>query len=141
DEPPEPTKKPSAADSADVDLKTAARQATHPDIKKLFLDLAVPHDQVTIKTTDRDVLVRPLEDYIEDLSKVKTQLKLRQFNNKWEASETWNADPSRLSKIVYYEQFAQERVKKFINLHRQDTDPGKPKNLTRLEKLLVAEQA
>ncbi|MBI1915468.1 MAG: hypothetical protein HYS12_12140 [Planctomycetes bacterium] len=141
DEPPEPAKTPAADGPADVDLKSAARQATHPDVKKLFLDLAVPHDQVTIKSSDRDVLIRPLEDYIEDLSKVKTKLKLRPLNNKWEANETWNADPSTLSKILSYEQLAQERVKEFINLHRQDTGPGKPKNLTRLEKLLAAEQA
>src|SRR5207249_11669408 len=111
------------------------------DVKKLFLDLAVPHDQVTIKSSDRDVLIRPLEDYIDDLAKVKTKLKLREFNDKWEASQTRNADPSTLSKIVYYEQLAQDRVKEFMKLHRQDTGPGKPQNLTRLEKLLAAEQA
>src|SRR3954451_9535685 len=32
DEPPEPAKKTSAVGTADVDLKTAARRATHPDV-------------------------------------------------------------------------------------------------------------
>src|SRR6185295_20277001 len=62
DEPPEPAKTPAAGAPADVDLKTAARHATHPDIKKLFLDLAVPHDQITIRSSDRDVLIRPLDE-------------------------------------------------------------------------------
>ena len=139
-----PPKKSSAVGSAEVDLKTAARQATHPDIKKLFEDLAVPHDQVTIKNTltqDRDVFVSPLADYIDDLSKVKTSIKIIEFNDKWEKQKPRNAEPSTLKKIVYYEQLAQQRVKEFINLHREDTGPGKPKNLTPLEKLLVAEQA
>src|SRR4051812_20887894 len=35
DEPPEPAKTPATGAPADVDLKTAARHATHPDIKKL----------------------------------------------------------------------------------------------------------
>src|SRR6266542_61207 len=107
DEPPEPAKKPSAVGSADVDLKTAARQATHPDIKKLFEDLAVPHDQITIKNTltqDRDDFISPLEDYIDDLSKVKTSIKVIAFNNKWEKEKPRNAEPSTLRKIVYYEQ-------------------------------------
>src|SRR5215831_19426637 len=141
DESSEPAKKSSAVGSAEVDLKTAARRATHPDVKKLFEDLAVPHDQVTIKGSDRDQAVRPLPDYIDDLSKVKTEIKLYPLNNKWEAGKFWNASPSTLSKIVYYEQLAQQRVKEFVNLHREDTGPGKPKNLTPLDKLLFAEQA
>jgi ABC-type transport system substrate-binding protein len=144
DEPPEPAKTPTAGGPADVDLKTAARQATHPDIKKLFLDLAVPHDQVTIKnnlTADRDVFITPLEDYIEDFSKVKTSIKMRTFNNKWEKDETWNMAASGIRRIEYYEQLAQKRVKEFLDLKRQDAGPKQPKNLTRLEKLLAAEQA
>src|SRR5262249_3008369 len=43
--------------------------------------------------------------------------------------------------ILYYEQLAQQRVKEFLNLNRQYTGPKDPKNLTRLEKLLAAEQA
>src|SRR5215831_12896826 len=92
DESSEPAKKSSAVGSAEVDLKTAARRATHPDVKKLFEDLAVPHDQA----------VRPLPDFIDDLSKVKTEIKLYPLNNKWEAGKFWNASPSTLSKIVYY---------------------------------------
>src|SRR5258708_2065275 len=50
DEPSDPARNPAAGAPADIDLKSAARQATHPDIKKLFLDLSVPHDQVTIQS-------------------------------------------------------------------------------------------
>src|ERR1051326_2164764 len=75
DEPPESTKKPAPGAPADIDLKAAARQATHPDIKKLFLDLAVPHDQITFESGGRDALVLPLEDYIENPSKAKTKIK------------------------------------------------------------------
>src|SRR5262245_59804149 len=85
DEPPEPAKQPTAGAPADVDLKTAARQATHADIKKLFLDLAVPDDEARVRnnlTGDRAVFVRPLEDYIADAAKAKTSIRMRTLNHK-----------------------------------------------------------
>src|SRR6266540_6244453 len=97
EDPPEPAKTPAAGGPGDVDLKTAARHATHPDVKKLFLDLAVPHDEVRVRnnlTGDRAVFVRPLEDYIDDLAKVKTSIKMRTFNNKWEDDQRWNLAPT-----------------------------------------------
>src|SRR5262245_24634457 len=144
DEPPETTKQPPAGAPADVDLKTAARQATHADIKKLFLDLAVPHDEVRVRnnlTGDRAVFVRPLEDYIDDLAKVKTSIRMRTLNNKWEDDQRWSLAPTSIVSIVYYEQLAQQRVKEFLDLQRQNVQPGQPRNLSRLEKLQAAEQA
>ena len=120
DDPDMPTKKPAEGLPADLDLKTAARQAKHSTVRRLFRDLAVPHDIVTFKndlTPDHDQAVRPLKQYIDDPEKLKGNVRMTFLDADWRQGKTYSRSPAAFRRVKPYEVLAQETVDAFLNRH------------------------
>lgn len=147
DEAPPAAVKPAPSAPADIDLPTAAARAKHPDVKQLFADLAVPHDVAYFKnflepTGDRPERARPLKDHLGTTpGRLKSSITLQTLDNDWQEAKKHTVEPNRLSRVVHYEEVAQERVKQFLALGRETLPESNARYLSKLEQLLAAEQA
>ena len=123
DDPDTPTKKPAEGLPADLDLKSAARQAKHSAVRNLFSGLAVPHDTVTFKNDlirDHDQAVRPLKQYIDDPEKLKGNVRMTYLDNDLRQGKTYSRSPTSIRRVKPYEVLAQQRVDEFLNKHYEN---------------------
>jgi ABC-type transport system substrate-binding protein len=130
------------SDVPEIDLELALRQARHPEVKKLFRALAVPHDVVAFKgfagirnqEREREENVEPIPDYIPDVRDFKGTLTLTRFDNDWKPlKQPITPSISSIRSIQPYERLVLDTVKEF---HRKTIS-----DLTRREQLVAAEQA
>jgi peptide/nickel transport system substrate-binding protein len=123
DDPETPTKKPAEAIPADLDLKAASRQAKHFKVRKLFRELSIPHDVVTIRNDlikDRPQAVRPLKDYIEDPERLKGNVRMRFLDKDLRDDKTVSLSPTSIRRVKPYEVLAQEEVDEFLSGHLEN---------------------
>jgi peptide/nickel transport system substrate-binding protein len=120
DDPDTPPKKPAEGLPADLDLKSAARQAKHIFVRKLFRELAIPHDSVTIKNDlirDREQAVAPLKDYIADPEKLKGSVPLTFLDASFHPEKKRRMSPTSIRRVKPFEVLAQEAVDEFLERH------------------------
>jgi hypothetical protein len=139
-------KLPSARGAPTSDLSAAARAATHPRVKALFRDLAVPHDVVGLRgfagAKPQLVWVEPLAEHIPDIHTHKASLTLHILDRdtgKRDRTETYPA--SHISSIRWYEQAAADEVKEFLSVKFTAYDPSNTNYLGPYDQLAAAEQA
>jgi ABC-type oligopeptide transport system substrate-binding subunit len=146
----EDTKKPSkdgASAAAVGKLADLADQTKQPAIRKLFRDLAVPHDQMVYKPKNVTVNnqpapgernIDPIPYYIPDAEKFRGNLGVIEFDLKWNRDKvTHHPLMTSLRQIRPYERIAAERVREFLSANW----PPQNKNyVPPLEKLVAAEQ-
>jgi ABC-type transport system substrate-binding protein len=145
--------KPSHLGGAVVDLATAARDAKHPAVQELFIQLAVPYDEVTQAKSSVTVggvpvsggkwHVAPLPEYITDLARHKNRLNLIVIDSDGKEVGSKSVGPKSIVQIRYHERIALEAVKKFLEETRGFA--GLPtenlRHLSRFDQLTAANQA
>jgi ABC-type oligopeptide transport system substrate-binding subunit len=138
------------AEAPVTDLHRAAVAATHVAVRKLFRDLAVPHDVVTFRKYDRVMVgggrlagktlsVEPLPEYIEDPRDWKGKITLHVLDPDGRRARTVTPSGAMVESIRYYETLAVEASQGFLDQH-----PEKPEgrlHLARFPQLVAAEQA
>lgn len=139
-------KLPASKGVATTDLPTAARNVTHPRVKALFKDLAVPHDRVSVRgfggTPPKTLWVEPLAEHIPDIQMHKGSVTLHvldRVTGKRDRTETF--PPSHISSISWYEQTAADEVKEFLGVKFTAYDTSNPLYLGLYDQLVIAEQA
>ncbi len=129
------------SDAPEIDLLHASRQAGHPAVRKLFRELAVPHDVVYYKTftgvvnqdRKREDNVEPIPEFIPDVREYKGSLTLTRFDSDWNPLKPTTPSTASISSILPYERLVLDAVKEFHGKRFKD--------LTRREQLVAAEQA
>ncbi len=129
------------ADVPEIDLVLASKQAAHAAVRKMFRDLAVPHDTVYYRGFSgvvnqdqaRTEHVEPIPDYIPDIRDYKESLTLTRLDSDWKPLKPTNPSASSIRSIVPYERQVLDAVKEFHDKRFPD--------LTRREQLVAAEQA
>jgi peptide/nickel transport system substrate-binding protein len=140
DQPATDTKKPGGSAPQVGDLAAAAKDAKQLPIKKLFQQLAVPHDVVSL-TAGRDDYVEPISMYIGPKPSFKSYVKVQPFDNKWEHVRSYEIYQERIRGVEHYEQLAQRLVDEFL-AQNYDTRPNtSPSYIPRQEVLQAAVDA
>src|SRR5262245_31852981 len=106
------------------DLAALAKATWHPQLKRLFGILQVEHDELILKrsagvtssgtATVGRIRVKPLPQYIADLSEFKGSLSYSILNDSGETAKEESVGVGRIQSIRYYEQIAIDEVKKFL---------------------------
>ncbi len=145
------TKSPQArpADMPEIDLLLASRQAAHPAVRKMFRDLAVPHDVVHYRPLtgvinqgrERDQNVEPIPTYIPDVKDYRGALKVTPLDDDGKPLKPAEPNLSSVKNIEPYERLVQDTVKDFLSRHYESLPSVDPKYLTRRAQLVAAEQA
>jgi ABC-type oligopeptide transport system substrate-binding subunit len=138
------------------DLAEAAKQAKHPGVKKLFQDLAVPHDLVTFRRFEgvkisgdtppvqRPERVEPLPDYVgETPNRLREAVTLKVQDAEGRVRKQETHAPGEIRSIKPYEEIAAEAVEQFLGSHYENFGPAEsnPKYLSRYDQLVAAEHA
>ncbi len=137
------------------DLAEAARQAKHPAVKRLFQDLAVPHDLVTYRKFEVKVggdmppqqppeRVDPLPDYVSETpSRLREAVTLKVQDAEGRVRKQETRTPGELRSIKPYEEIALEKVEEFLGAHYEKFGPAEsnPQYLARPDQLVAAEHA
>jgi len=130
------------------DLQRAARETSHPVLRQLFSNLAVPHDQVTFKAHPhikqeqeaRVEQVEPIPQYVGDNpDSIRGMLTLRPLDNEWKPLKPYQATAGSIQSIKPYEQIAQDAVREFLDLHLENVFTGDVKYLSRYDQYAAAE--
>jgi ABC-type transport system substrate-binding protein len=141
------------ADAPEIDLQLAARQARNAAVRRLFRELAVPHDVVTFRSFsgvarsgqavgERVENVEPLPEYVgTGLDKVRNLPTLHPFDSEWKPIKPYNATLTSIKSIQPYERVAVEAARDFLNQHYENLAPEDRKYLSRRDQLMAAEQA
>ena len=127
DEPGTPKKKPAEGMPADLNLKAAARQAKHLFVRRLFRELASPHDIVTIKRSidkDREQAILPIKQYIDDADKVKGNVRMTFLESDGRPGKTYSLSPGSIRRVKPYEVLAQDAVDAFLERCRNNPGAG-----------------
>jgi ABC-type oligopeptide transport system substrate-binding subunit len=140
-----------AAPVREVELKRAAREAKHFAVRKLFTDLAVPHDVVNLKgfsvavggerTAAKQVLVEPIAELITNPRDVEGKLTLNVITLAGKRQRTLRLEGTFIASIRYYEQTALQAVKEFLDSGLDRLDPASNRHLSRYDQLVAADQA
>ncbi len=148
----EDAKKPSkaaASAAAAGNLAELADQAKQPSIRKLFRDLAVPHDQLVKKKSRvtisnkaaRDTEnIEPIPYFVgsEPEKKIPGTLGVIVFDDKWNpAKSPFRPLLTSIQQIRPYERIAEERVREFLS---ENWPPQNKNYVPPLDKLVAAEQ-
>jgi ABC-type transport system substrate-binding protein len=148
----DPKTKPGQARPSDVpeiDLLLASRQATHPAVRKMFRELAVPHDVVHYQGfkgvvnqgQERDEDVEPIPQYIPDVKAHRGTLTVTPLSNDGKPLKPYNPNISNIKNIEPYEHLVLEAAKDFLGRHYERLPSVSPDYLTRRDQLVAAEQA
>jgi ABC-type oligopeptide transport system substrate-binding subunit len=150
----DPKQKPATAtaNAPAGDLKQLARQARHPAIRQLFRDLAVPHDHVVFKkservTSDHKVVqrvedVEPVPVYLgSDPSRFRKRLTLHPLDNNGKPGKPFNPILESIQSLQPYERLAGEKVHAFLEEGFDRLPAQNDKHLSRSDMLTAAEQA
>src|SRR5262249_39649214 len=105
-------------------------------LRQLFKSVAVPHDQAFYnkRSGSNSDNIAPLAIFVGNnpSSTLKTPVRIRVFDNEWQPDRTYNANPDQLSRVVPYEDRAQELIDEFLNksarLHETDKNYLSPKD-------------
>jgi ABC-type oligopeptide transport system substrate-binding subunit len=142
-----PGTRPSAPPSGD--LKELAKQAKHNGVKRLFRELAVPHDVVTFNipkhvtpSRERVENVEPISAYLgDDPTKYRNVLTLRPFDHDWNPIRAYNPTLTSIHFVQTYERLAQKEVREFLDESWDKYEAASPRYLSRAETFTAAEQA
>jgi ABC-type transport system substrate-binding protein len=145
------------ADMPEIDLKLAAPRVRHPAVRKMFLELAVPHDVVVFKAferagrPERELWVEPISDYLgteEFLRNFRGDLTVQPIGEPGKpkgAPEKPTPEKPTLTSIKtirHYERLVLDQVQEVLDSHFEKNDPGdSSKYLSRRDQFLRAEQA
>src|SRR5205085_415484 len=78
-----------------ADLKQAAREAKHPALRKLYDDLAVPHELLIFKNPDRPrERVKPLDQYVG--SQPRGSIDVVPYEAQWKEGKSYAVGPTVL---------------------------------------------
>ncbi|MFO0879151.1 MAG: ABC transporter substrate-binding protein [Gemmataceae bacterium] len=140
------TKKPAAVNS----LANAAKKATHPRVKALYTDLAIPHDSVVMKRfngviveggkTGARLRVEPMADYYASPTDIKKSIEFQVIDSEGTPIRTESGGSGSISSIRYYEQIADDEVKDFLAQRFTGYDQANRLFLGRYDQLVIAEQ-
>jgi peptide/nickel transport system substrate-binding protein len=137
-----------AADTPEVDLLLASRQASHPAVRAMFRQLAVPHDLVTFRALpgvgqpERHERVQPLPDYIGDaVQDYKEVLTLVPLDSEGQPQKASHPTLTSIKTIEPYEKVVLATVRKFLGEHFERLPKDDAKHLSRQDQLVAAEQA
>ena len=133
------------------DLKQLARQARHPAVRLLFRELAVPHDHVVFRkservTSDHKVIQR-LEDVApipvflgSDPTKFRKRLTLHPLDSDGNPGKPFNPLLESIQFIQPYERLAGEQVRAFLQEGYDRLPEQNNRYLSHSDMLVVAEQ-
>ncbi|MFO0928163.1 MAG: ABC transporter substrate-binding protein [Gemmataceae bacterium] len=141
-------KPPPRVDQSGADLPALARSTKHAKVKELFAALAVPADEVTLRSfpgvkvdglpVSGRFRVEPLPAYIPDLAEAKGRIPLRPLPTDGQEGKAQEISPNLVGAIRYYELFAAERVKEFLDRRFDPADLSRDDQLTAAEQALAA---
>ncbi len=130
----DPAVPPQTPSAFPADLRVAAEAATHPAIKQLFEEFAVPRDNL-IFGEQSGIWIRPIPGrWQRGLEGVLKYVRLQ--NKNFVPLKQRSIPLSQVEKIVPYEELFLEAVKAFL-AKEDDPDLGEP--LTKVERLAAAE--
>jgi ABC-type oligopeptide transport system substrate-binding subunit len=147
---PEPNR---PAPAASGDLKQLAQQTQHPGARKLFEELAVPHDQIIFKklervttnqtTRQREEFVEPIPVYLgADPTRFRKRLMVQPLTSDWQRDKPFSPNLDTIQYVRPYERIAEEMVREFLQAGYDRLSPANAKlYLTRFDMLTFAEQA
>jgi hypothetical protein len=136
-----------------TDLKQAARETRHPGAKRMFRELAVPHDIIVLTTSKRvtvgggerrgggELRVEPIAEYVTDPRDLKKRPTLQVIDEAGERLRTESPSPESIKSIRYYEHIVQDAVRDFLEAHYEKFGPKNAKHLGVYDQLVAAEQA
>lgn len=127
--------------------KEAQDSKVHPTFRKLCMDLTVPYDTLTIKTTDvtRTEFVKPLTLFIGGSNeRIQGPLHLEALKEKnlSELKKEYDLDDlSMISGMKPYEALAREKIQEFFDRPFDKLPKTHPSYLSELDRLILVEQA
>jgi ABC-type oligopeptide transport system substrate-binding subunit len=132
-----PPSKPAVPQPQAADLRALAKDAKlHPVILKLYADMAVPHDVITLepKTRRRTVdSIEPLPHFYGVKPEFRRVLVVRPFDENWKLLKSYQVRAGGVQSLLPYEQVAEARIDEFLKITPD-------KELSRSEMLAAAHQ-
>lgn len=133
------------------DLKEAAKLARHPHVKKLYEDLATPHDRVEFRSSKSVTSggakvggwawVEPIPEFYARPADIKKRLSLQLLDERTgKRGEATEAGAGAINALRYYEQLAGDLTEAFLEAMKGFKE-GEDLYLTRYNQLLAAEAA
>lgn len=137
DEPAPRPAKPAAGPA--TDLAAEARDASHPAVRDLFRDLAVPHDAAVMGSGNRRNIA-PIAAYLGTKPKPAFKVMFQTFDSDWKLSQEYPVSGQDIRSIMPYEEVAWLRVDQFLKSGLEKETPGGAKHLARPDMLVQAEK-
>ena len=123
-----PDKAPARPPAAEVpvDLAAALKSTKHPELQKLYGDLAVAHDLLVMRDSATPLNIEPIKDFyhVERPRFRNGRLDIRTFTSEWRAIGPITRTNDEVQRLIAYEDLVGERVDKFLasNLPRLPED-------------------
>ena len=144
DDDPLPSKaSPPMAAPVAVDLSAEAERTTNRLVRDLFKSLAIPHDRLVFTSPPRIDLVEPLRDVVAHKpGRSSVFVTVRRFNERMEMEGIpLSIGLTKDHGVIYYEQYALERVDEFLKRDLSKEPPTSRNALSRMQMYREAEKA
>jgi ABC-type transport system substrate-binding protein len=115
-----PPAKPTVPQPVAGDLRSLSKDPKlHAVIRRLYADMAEPHDVITqeLKSGKKRVeSIEPLPRYYGVDPKIQRDLEVRRFDENWKLLKGYHPQRDTIASIIPYEQVAQARIDEFLKI-------------------------
>jgi peptide/nickel transport system substrate-binding protein len=133
-----------------TDLRAAARDARHEKLKRLFRQLAVPHDVVRLKGFTRikgdtgarsgEVWVEPIPVHVTNTKDLPRRLEVRLIDSSGNLLGKESPQRDSIEAVRYYEEIALDEVRELLGAGLESRPPTDPEYLSPYDQYVAAEQ-